>query len=160
MRPPPTREANPARGGDGEPGTGGLSVLLVDDDALVRDGTAGMLEDLGHAVIEAESGRRALDILRGGRAVDVVVTDQAMPGMSGVQLAAAIAAERPGVPVLLASGYAELPDDVCGAVAERLTKPFGQDRLAAALARATGAARAGNVVPLPGRDTGQARTQP
>lgn len=113
-------------------------MLVVDDDALVRDSTAATLDDFGHAAVEAESARRALDIPRGGRAFDAVVTDRSMPGMSGARSAAAIAAEWPGLPVVLASGYAELPEGALAAVAERLTKPFKPGDLASALARATG----------------------
>ena len=62
-------------------------VLLVDDDFLVISGTAAMLEDMGHRVVEASSGARALDALRAGAKVDVVITDYAMPEMTGAQLA-------------------------------------------------------------------------
>ena len=58
-------------------------VLVVDDDPMVVASTAAMLEDLGHVVIEALSGARALDLLRSGAKVDVVITDHAMPGMTG-----------------------------------------------------------------------------
>ena len=58
-------------------------VMVVDDDPLVVARTAAMLEDLGHVVTEALSGARALDMLRLGTKVDVVVTDHAMPGMTG-----------------------------------------------------------------------------
>ena len=68
-----------------------------------------MLEDLGHEVIEANSGARALEILQGDRPVDLLVTDYSMPRMNGAQLAAAARQVRPELPVLLATGYAELP---------------------------------------------------
>ena len=63
-----------------------LVVLAVDDDVLVRMGTAAMLEDLGHTVREANSGEEALKILAQGTKIDLVVTDQAMPRMTGVNL--------------------------------------------------------------------------
>src|SRR5207248_8518815 len=85
-----------------------LSVLVVDDDLLVLENTAAMLEDLGHAVAEARSGEEALALLRRTRTVDLVITDYAMPGMSGLELADAVAAERPGTLLLLSTGYAEL----------------------------------------------------
>src|SRR4029077_12293094 len=69
-----------------------LRILLIDDDALVRMGTVDVLEDLGHVVTEAGSAAEALTILQGGRtSVDVVITDQAMPGMRGTELAAELA---------------------------------------------------------------------
>ncbi|MFN3686808.1 PAS domain-containing protein [Salinarimonas sp.] len=109
-----------------------LSVLVVDDDALVRMGTASMLEDLGHEPIEAESGPEALAILASGQPIDIVVTDHAMPGMTGTELAARIRAERPGLPVALATGYAELPNGERVDL-PRLAKPFRQEDLAALL---------------------------
>jgi PAS domain S-box-containing protein len=125
-----------------------LSVLVVDDDALVLMGTAAMIEDLGHEVIEAASGPDALAIVRSGRAIDVVVTDQAMPGMTGLQLAAAVKADRRDLPIVLATGYAELTESCEGLVAQRLGKPFRQDELGAVLAAATDAGAPGWIAPL------------
>jgi signal transduction histidine kinase/ActR/RegA family two-component response regulator len=110
------------------------TVLLVEDDALTSMATADILRDLGHRVVEAASGSTALQILRAGTVVDIVVTDQAMPGMTGTQLAAAIRATWPELPVVLATGYAELPSDGEPEL-PRLDKPYGQDSLAAAIAR-------------------------
>ena len=106
-----------------------LSVLVVDDDLLVLESTAAMLEDLGHAVVEARSGDEALALLRRTRTVDLVVTDYAMPGMTGLQLADALAAERPGTVILLSTGYAELPSEARSNL-PRLSKPFDQVALA------------------------------
>jgi signal transduction histidine kinase/CheY-like chemotaxis protein len=108
-------------------------VLLVEDDPLVMTGTAAMLEDLGHTVIEATSGEAALKVLRKNASVDLVVTDHAMPGMTGMELAEHIRANWPTIPILLASGYAELPE-LAGHNVPRLTKPFRQDELAKAIA--------------------------
>ena len=110
------------------------TVLLVEDDALISMATADILKDLGHRVIEAASASKALQILRAGSSVDIVVTDQAMPGMTGTQLATAIRAAWPDLPVVLATGYAELAGDG-GPELPRLDKPYGQDSLAAAIAR-------------------------
>ena len=107
-------------------------MLVVDDDRLVLENTAAMLEDLGHAVVEALSGEEALALLRRTRTVDLVVTDYAMPGMTGLQLAGAVAAERPGTVILLSTGYAELPSDVRPSL-PRLSKPFDQAALAKAI---------------------------
>jgi CheY-like chemotaxis protein len=113
-----------------------LVVLAVDDDVLVLMNTVAMLEDLGHTAIEAANGHEALQVLREREDVDVVVTDYAMPRMTGRELAAAIAEERPGIPVILATGYAELPP---GAAidAYRLSKPFGQEELRRAVVEAS-----------------------
>ena len=80
-------------------------ILAVDDDALVLLNTAAMLEDLGHTVLEAASGKDALEILRREPRIDLVITDQAMPHMTGSDLAAAIRAEKPDLPIILATGY-------------------------------------------------------
>ena len=114
------------------------TVLLVDDDTLICMATSEMLKDLGHRVIEAPSGSRALEILRAGTSVDLVVSDEAMPGMRGTQLAALIRAAWPDLPIILATGYAELP-------ASRelglpvLRKPYAQEDLAAAIVKLIGA---------------------
>ena len=62
-------------------------ILVVDDDALINMSTVDMIEDLGHTVLEAYSGKEALEILRSGKQIDALVTDYAMPGMTGVELA-------------------------------------------------------------------------
>jgi CheY-like chemotaxis protein len=86
-----------------------LRVLLVDDDSLVSMNTAYMLMDLGHSVLEAPSAAHALQLLETDAQFDVVVTDFAMPGMNGLDLATRIRRLRPRLPVVLATGYAELP---------------------------------------------------
>lgn len=100
-----------------------ITVLVVEDDTLIAMSTVDMLEDLGHDVIEATSGDRALEILRGNRAVDLLVADYSMPGMNGAQLAAAARQVRPELPVLPATGYAELPAG-SGAGLPRIGKPY------------------------------------
>ena len=107
-------------------------ILLVDDDALVRIGTVDMLEDLGHEVFEANSATEALALLDSTPGIDLVITDQAMPGMRGTELAARIAQLRPSMPVILATGYADLPHGE-GSVLPRLAKPFRQEDIAAAM---------------------------
>ncbi len=109
-------------------------VLVVDDDPLVTASTAAMLEDLGHSVIEALSGQRALDMLRLGANVDVVLTDHAMPGMTGTELARQIRQVWPALPIILATGYAELPNGEDPGL-PRLGKPYVQEELAAQIAK-------------------------
>jgi PAS domain S-box-containing protein len=111
-----------------------LKVLAVDDDPLVLTNTAAMLEYLGHTCLRAASGAQALEILRRSGGVDVVVTDQVMPRMTGLQLAEAIARDWPQLPVLIATGYAEM-EPGAGAGLSRLSKPFTQGELAAKLAQ-------------------------
>ncbi|GJD69512.1 Sensor histidine kinase RcsC [Methylobacterium gnaphalii] len=110
----------------------GMSILVVDDDALVLSNTAEMLEDLGHTVLRASSGREALALLKGSSGVDLLLTDHAMPEMSGSQLVATVRSERPSMPVILASGYAELAADIPSNLF-RLQKPFDQAALRRAL---------------------------
>jgi len=100
----------------------------VDDDSLVLMTTVLMLEDLGHRVLEASSGSQALALLEAGPLPDVVITDHAMPHMTGAELADRIACSYPGLKVILATGYAELPQGVKVSV-PRLSKPFTQRQL-------------------------------
>jgi PAS domain S-box-containing protein len=121
-----------------QPGPGG-TVLVVDDEALVLESTAAMVEELGYDTLRAASAEEALKRLAARPDVAAVLTDHAMPGMTGAALAAKLRAERPGLPVILATGFA-------GAWAEepggppRLAKPYTlaqlSDALGGALARA------------------------
>jgi len=103
-------------------------ILFVDDDPLIAMSTTEMLEDLGHRVIGVNSGRHALDILNSEQPLDLMMTDHVMPGMTGIELAAATRQLRPSLPILLATGYADLPE---GAQLDlpRLAKPYHQDQL-------------------------------
>ncbi|WP_434714649.1 PAS domain S-box protein (plasmid) [Rhizobium sp. YTUHZ045] len=112
----------------------GLRIVAVDDDGLVLMNTTLMLEDLGHTVFEAMAGPEALDILR-KEPVDLVICDHAMPRMTGAQLAQAIRNEWPEMPIILATGYADLPDGPGAADLPRLGKPFSQAQLAEAISR-------------------------
>ncbi len=125
-----------------------LTILAVDDDALVLMNTVAMLEDLGHTAFEAYSATEALEILRREDSIDLVITDQAMPKMSGTQLAQAISTEWPNIPVLLATGYADrVPGDEVGL--PKLAKPYLQRDLAEALVRINAQRRKGKrVIPL------------
>ncbi len=112
-----------------------LTVLAVDDDPLVLMNTVLMLEDLGHRPLQAQSGDEALRMLSERPEIGLVITDQAMPVMTGSQLAAKIRENGLRVPVILATGYAELPDSGDPGL-PRLAKPFTQAQLASALAEA------------------------
>lgn len=104
-------------------------LLFVDDDFLISLSTTSLLEDLGHTVVTASSGAEALEVLRAGEPIDMMITDYAMPGMTGLQLAEEARALRPGLPILLATGYADLPTRG-GFELPRLNKPYQQAQLA------------------------------
>jgi len=118
---------------DANAGNSRLVVVAVDDDGLVLTNTIAMLEDLGHVGLPASSGKEALDVLRRHGCVHLVITDQAMPEMTGLRLADAIKKEWPDLPVLLATGYAEIEP---GSESDlpKLSKPFTEADLAEKIA--------------------------
>jgi signal transduction histidine kinase/ActR/RegA family two-component response regulator len=121
-----------------------VNVLVVDDDPLISFSTAAMLDDLGHVVTESYSAASALEILRAGAKIDLIVTDHAMPHMTGLELASIIREEWPWIPVVLASGYADLVN--AGTVSvPRLAKPYHQSELASCIASVLEAQK---IVPL------------
>ena len=124
-------------------------ILVVDDDPLISAATVAMLEDLGHLANETPSAVRALEALREGLTVDLVITDQAMPGMTGAELSRVIQQDWPELPIILATGYADLPTGEDPGL-PRLSKPYQQEELAAMIAQAVGTieARPDNVIQL------------
>ncbi len=136
------RAAPPAEPAPAAPAVGrtGSLVLVVDDDPLVAAGTAMMLEDLGYRTDAAASGEEALRRIAEEPAIALVVTDHAMPGMTGLELAERLRRERPRLPVVLATGYADLAGGP--AWLPRLDKPYRQEELAATLARMLPGSRA------------------
>jgi len=101
-------------------------VLLVDDEELVRAGTADMLSGAGYSVTQASSGYQALELLRSGHPTEVLIANYAMPGITGVDLAHEARALRPGLRVLLITGYATVADREGGrAAAARQAVPPG-----------------------------------
>ena len=108
-----------------------LSVLLVDDEDIVRFATAEMIRELGHSVVEASSGAEAMERLSAGIEIDAVVTDYKMPRMDGAQLAKRIREWQPSMPVLIITGYTGISDKALNL--PRLAKPFGRAEIAAAL---------------------------
>jgi len=105
------------------------SILLVDDDPSVREVTALMLQDLGFAVTEADSGDHALQLLAGDIEVDLLLADFAMPGMNGGELARAVRTRYPELPVIFVTGYAELCE-LGLAGYSIIQKPFREEQLA------------------------------
>ncbi|HXG98819.1 MAG TPA: ATP-binding protein [Sphingomicrobium sp.] len=104
------------------------TILLVDDEDLVRTGTADMLGDLGYEVVQASSGAEALRMLRSGVEVDLMITDFLMPGMNGVALIEHATALAKDMKVLLVTGYSTIAEGP-GAHLPRLGKPYRQAEL-------------------------------
>jgi signal transduction histidine kinase/CheY-like chemotaxis protein len=105
------------------PGAASLAVLLVEDDPLIAMATAAMLKKLGHQTREARNGAQALTLIESGTPFDLMITDYSMPKMTGMQLAEAVRKLRPDLPIVLATGYAELPADATLEL-PRLDKPY------------------------------------
>lgn len=103
-------------------------VLAVDDDVLVLMSTVTMLEDLGLTVIEATSGRTALALLDQHKDIDLLVTDQMMPEMTGLELAERVRLRWPAMPILVATGYLDLQQS-SSLQLPVLNKPFGPQDL-------------------------------
>ena len=112
-----------------------LSVLLVDDDDLVRAGAAAMLEAIGHSVVQVASATHALERIASGDGFDVLVTDQRMPCMTGIELIGRVRFLRPELPAVLITGYADAIDP-CASTLPVLAKPFRAAELARAVAEA------------------------
>ncbi|MGV8831689.1 MAG: response regulator [Devosia sp.] len=104
-------------------------ILVVDDDALINMNAVDMVEQLGHTALQAFSGRDALTILASDQGIDLLMTDYAMPGMSGLELATQARTLRPNLPILLVTGYSELPGDAPIDL-PHLSKPYQQTDLA------------------------------
>ena len=109
------------------------TVLVIDDEDLVRDVVARMVEDLGYAALTAADGAAGLELVA-HRNVDAVLVDLTMPNMSGADVIAALRERRPGLPVVLCSGYDR---DGRGPVKADayLPKPFRIDALERMLAK-------------------------
>jgi nitrogen-specific signal transduction histidine kinase len=112
------------------------TILVVDDDPLIAMTMVAVLDDIGHRTIEAHSAHDALNALAHQSDIDLMITDYAMPNMNGLELVDEVRARMPNLPVILASGYAELPS---GTVFDlvRLPKPFGRAELMAAIRKAS-----------------------
>jgi CheY-like chemotaxis protein len=127
-----------------------LRVLLVDDHDGVRTTTAALLRDLGHHVVEASDGAGILSIIRADPSCcDLLLTDYAMPHVSGAEVIRQARQLRPGLPAIIITGYADAqsisrrPEDVLV-----LSKPFTPEQLTAAIATAVPSARVKEEVEL------------
>lgn len=115
-----------------EPANQQLCVLVVEDNDLVRMLTVEVLEEIGYQVLQAEDAEEALPILRGDTAIDLLLTDVGLPGMNGEELAQAARQARPQLPVLFATGFAEIVHIDGSELATRMSmiaKPFSIDAL-------------------------------
>ena len=110
-----------------------IRIVSADDDPLVAFNTLAMLEELGHTVFSACNAAEALTVIRERGDIDLLITDQAMPGMTGSELAEAVRRDWPDLPIIIATGYAELPEGPAQAI-PRLAKPFFEQDLANAIA--------------------------
>jgi signal transduction histidine kinase/CheY-like chemotaxis protein len=109
------------------------TILIVDDEDLVRSATTEMLREMGHTVLEEATGSAALGRLKSGEEIDLLITDYLMPGMRGSELVEEARILRPGMPVLLLTGYANLAKGEAAGL-PRLSKPFREADLARAVA--------------------------
>jgi len=131
----PDEALAPVAPGDAPRAAPAMQVLVVDDDSLVLANAVALIEELGHEVVAAGSAQEALDLLRSRPRIRLMLTDHAMPHMTGAELVDAARREFPQLAVILASGYAELQSQMPAFVL-RLTKPFGQAELSRAIALA------------------------
>ena len=110
----------------------GETVLVVEDEPVVRAVILEMLEEQGYRTLEAVDGPSGLRVLRMGERIDLLVTDVGLPGMNGRQLADQARETRPGLKVLFITGYAEsvaMADGFLQPGMEMITKPFDLDNL-------------------------------
>ncbi|WP_424813433.1 response regulator [Roseococcus sp. YIM B11640] len=119
-------------GGSRRPGE--KTILFVEDELIISMVGSAMIADLGYTVLQASSGAEALRLLD-ERPVDLLITDLSMPGMDGAELARIARDRQPGLPVLVATGYSELPSGL-DANLSFLRKPYEKSRLQAAIQKA------------------------
>ncbi|UVW30354.1 response regulator [Massilia sp. H6] len=117
----------PANGGDPARSTR-LTVLLVEDDVLIRSCTREMLGELGHRIIEVGNAEEALQVIQGAE-IHILITDINLPRMSGVELARQAKAYRPDLKVVFATGDTEAVRDAVEIGGALLAKPYCADRL-------------------------------
>jgi len=114
-----------------------VHVLVVEDEAFLREVVAESLQEAGYEVAHVGDGDAGLAVLQSDAPVDVLVSDIRLPGISGYELATAGRALRPGLKMILMTGYApSLPPDLKPAVFRVLQKPFRIDSLAGVVAAA------------------------
>jgi CheY-like chemotaxis protein len=107
----------------------GKTVLLVEDEALLRLVAAESLGDAGYSVLEAADGQSGLDLLRANPNVAAIVSDICLPGLSGNELAEAALALRPDIKMILITGHTEDAIPPSARAIEILFKPLDTDLL-------------------------------
>ncbi|WP_421989979.1 response regulator [Roseococcus sp.] len=103
------------------------TILFVEDEVLIAMVASTMISDLGYRVLQAHSGAQALKLLESNAVIDLIITDQSMPKMTGTELVRAAQALRPSLPALIATGHSELPEGFESV--PRLGKPYDRDQL-------------------------------
>ena len=132
-----------------------LNILVVDDHHEVRRATAGMLEELGHTVRQAPLGKDALTELDGNCGCDLLITDYAMPNMSGMELVREARKLKPGLKSMIITGYADddvLRTDLDGVAV--LGKPFSLEKLAETIGSIVAAGDAANLCKTEAEEAG------
>jgi signal transduction histidine kinase len=119
---------------DTDDGVAQGKVLLVDDNALVRNSTRETLVDMGYDVVDIDHAELAISMIEAGYQPDIVITDHVMPGMTGAELALRLRADHPGIALLIISGYQGI--DLIAPDVVRLSKPFRRAHLQASIAAA------------------------
>ncbi len=104
------------------------TILVVDDDALITIGTVDLVSGLGYRALDAYSGAEAVAILNSDQPVHALITDYGMPDMNGARLAELAQSIRLGLPVILATGYDDVPEPEAMAL-PRLSKPFRDEEV-------------------------------
>lgn len=135
--PIPAGAATPAPPAAALPGRP-LRILLVDDEEDVREALSEMVQSQGHTVVHAGGGPEALRLLEADTDIDLVVTDLVMPAMTGWELAEAVKARRPGLPVGVVTGWGDVPEAAPAtrrAIDFLLSKPVTLEALADAFGR-------------------------
>ena len=115
------------------------TILVVDDEELMREMVVEMLEDRAENLIQAHSGEEALEMLAEEKKVDLVITDMKMPGMTGIQLVERVKAMNPSTPVVVMTGYSEIftvEEAMKSGVDEYILKPFKKDEMNMLVTRA------------------------
>lgn len=111
-------------------------VLIVEDDYATQQALSALLKQMGHEPLVADRGDDALRILASQAAIDVIISDVVMPGMTGIEFASRVRKLRPGVPVVLVTGDSDALDAVLASGAVALLKPYSPDRLRRVLGEA------------------------
>ncbi len=120
------------QGAEVQPSGVGQTVLVVEDEALVRLLIVDVLDELGYKAVEASDGPSGLRILQSPQRVDLLITDIGLPGLNGRQVADAARLLRPDLKVLFMTGYAEnaaITKGILSPGMQMITKPFAMDAL-------------------------------